>query len=82
MVVVSCYVSVAILKIIKRLLRYVYFAPLPYATEVDDADNDKNVYQQNILSFSVNGVIRKLTTPRVDHSASWPYHNVTSPRAE
>ena len=36
--IISCYVSVGILQIIKRC--YVYFAPLPCVCEVD-ADNEK-----------------------------------------
>ena len=38
-VVISCYVSVGILQIVKRC--YVYFAPLPCVCEVDDTDNEK-----------------------------------------
>ena len=37
-VVLSCYVSVGVLQIIKHL--YSYFAPLPCAREVEDSDDE------------------------------------------
>ena len=62
--VLSCYVSVGILEIIKRLLcTIVHVAPLPF--EVGDADNDEKINQQNVMSFSVTGIIQELTSLRV-----------------
>jgi len=45
----------------------VYFALLPYVHEVDDADNDGKINQQNFVSFSVIGVIRELSSPRLEY---------------
>jgi len=60
--VLSCYVSVGILQVAKHFLSY--FAPLPGAHEIDDADDE---IQQNVVCrcFFVSGVIRELTSPRV-----------------
>jgi len=57
-VVLSCYVSIGILQIMKRLL-YTYFAPLP----CDDADIDKKINQQNVVTSSTSDVIDELTSP-------------------
>jgi len=54
-VVVNCYVSVGILKIIKRLLLLYIFAPVTCSHEVGD-DDDKKINPQNVVSFSVTGV--------------------------
>jgi len=53
-----------VLKIIKHLL-YVRFAPVICAREVGDAGNKETINRQNVLSFSVTGVIRDYTSPRV-----------------
>ena len=58
--VLSCYVSVGILQVAKHFLSY--FAPLPGAHEIDDADDE---IQQNVVSFFVSGVVCELTGPLV-----------------
>jgi len=49
------------------LVRYVHFAPLSCAREVDDAVDDEKINQQNVVSLYGGGIIRELTSPRVDH---------------
>jgi len=39
----------------------VHFAPPTCAHEAGDADDDEKINQQNVVSFSVTGIIRELT---------------------
>jgi len=34
---------------------------------------------QNVVSFSITGIIRELTGPRLDQSASWLVHELAVP---